>query len=191
MNVLILNGSLKHQQHLMPIQTILVEELESAGLNVEPILLHEHEIKICIGCFKCWDTTPGLCFQKDEAQHIVKKTIQSDLLVFLTPLTFGGYSSELKKIIERMLGLLQPAMTVVKGESHHVKRYDRYPSLLGIGITEIHDEEEERIFRTLIERHSLNFYPPKHQAEVLLTGENEDKIREKIKKILAEMEQKK
>lgn len=188
MHALILNGSLKHQYHLIPVQKILEEELGSAGWSAESILLNEVEIKSCIGCFKCWDTTPGICIQKDDAQDIVKKIIQSDLVIFLTPLTFGGYSSELKKIIERMLGLLQPGMTVINGEIHHLKRYERYPSLLAIGVTENQDDEEKRIFNTLIERHSRNFYPPKHRAEVFLAGDEEGVIREKTKKIIDGME---
>ena len=188
MNAIILNGSLKHQHHLIPIQKILVEELGSAGWSAKPILLNEVKIRSCLGCFKCWDTTPGICIQKDGTQDIVQKIIQSDLVIFLTPLTFGGYSSELKKIIERMLGLLQPGVTIIKGETHHLKRYERYPTLLAIGVTEIQDNEEEQIFNTLIERYSLNFYPPKHRAEVFLDGEEERKIREKTKKIIVEME---
>jgi multimeric flavodoxin WrbA len=191
MDALILNGSLRHQHHLIPTQKILAEELGNAGWSVESVLLNEVEVKTCIGCFKCWDTTPGLCFQKDEAQGVVQKIIQSGLVIFLTPLTFGGYSSELKKIIERSLGLLQPGVIIIKGESHHIKRYERYPSLLGIGVAETQDDEEERIFSTLIERHSLNFYPPKHRAVVLIAGEDEEKIREKTKKAIAEMELKK
>ena len=188
MDAIILNGSLKHQHHLIPIQKILEEELGSAGWDVEPILLHEVKINSCIGCFKCWDTTPGICIQKDGVQDVVQKIIQSDLAIFLTPLTFGGYSSEMKKIIERMLGLLQPGMTIIKGETHHLKRYERYPSLLALGVTEIRDDDEKQIFNTLIERHSLNFYPPKHRAEVFLAGEEEAEIREKTKKIILEME---
>jgi multimeric flavodoxin WrbA len=166
---------------------MLEEELAKGGWSVEPVLLHEVEIKSCIGCFKCWDTNPGRCFQKDEAQDIVQKTIQTDLLIFLTPLTFGGYSSELKKIIERMLGLLLPGMTIIGGESHHLKRYERYPSLLALGITENRDDKEEQIFNTLIERHCLNFYPPKHRAEVFFAQEDEGKIRSRTKRIIAEM----
>jgi multimeric flavodoxin WrbA len=188
MNAVILNGSLKHQHRLIPIQKILMEELRSAGWSVEPILLSEVNIKSCIGCFKCWDTTPGLCIQKDEAQEVVQKIIQSDLVIFLTPLTFGGYSSELKKIIERMLGLLLPGTTIIKNETHHLKRYERYPSLLAVGVTETQDDDEKQIFDTLIKRHSLNFYPPKHRAEVFLAGEEEGRNREKTKKIVAEME---
>jgi multimeric flavodoxin WrbA len=189
MDVLILNGSLKHQTHLMPIQKLLVDEFEGKGWNTEPVLLHEIDVWGCLGCFKCWDTTPGLCIQqKDKARGIVEKMIQCDLLVFLTPLTFGGYSSELKKIIERSLGLLQPGMKMVHGESHHLKRYDRYPSLLAFGVAEKRDAEEEKIFKTLIDRHSLNFYPPRHRAEVFLAAEEEGKIREKIKSFVSEME---
>lgn len=188
MDALILNGSLKNQHHLKPIQKILEEELSSAGWSVESILLHEVEIRSCIGCFKCWDTTPGICIHKDGAQDIVQKTIQSDLVIFLTPLTFGGYSSELKKIIERMLGLLLPGMTIIEGESHHLKRYERYPSLLALGITENQNDEEEQIFNTLIERHCLNFYPPRHRAEVFLAGEEQERIQERTKKIIVDME---
>jgi multimeric flavodoxin WrbA len=188
MEAVILDGSLKYQHHLIPIQKIWEEELGSAGWDVEPLLLHEVKINSCIGCFKCWDTTPGICIQKDEAQDVVRKIIQSDLVIFLTPLTFGGYSSELKKIIERMLGLLQPGMTIIKGETHHLKRYECYPSLLAIGVTENRDDEEKQIFITLIERHSLNFYPPKHRAEVFLVGQEEGEIREKTKKIIVGME---
>jgi len=188
LDAIILNGSLKQQHHLIPIQKILVEELGSTGWNTEPILLNDVEIRTCIGCFKCWHTTPGICIQKDGAQDIVQKIIQSELVIFLTPLTFGGYSSELKKIIERMLGLLQPGVIIIEGETHHLKRYERYPSLLAFGVTETQDDDEKQIFNTLIERHSLNFYPPKHRAEVFLAGEEEGKIRERIKNIIVEME---
>jgi len=189
MNALILNGSLKHQSHLEPIQNILIEELEDVGWTPEPILLHQANIRGCLGCFKCWDTTPGLCIQqKDEAPGIVKKFIRSGLVVFLSPLTFGGYSSELKKIIERMLGLLQPGTTIRSGETHHLKRYESYPSLLAVSVTETLDVEGERIFTTLIERHSRNFYPPKYRAVVFHSGEEDNRVRERIKEIIGELE---
>jgi multimeric flavodoxin WrbA len=189
MNALILNGSLVNQEHLMPAQKIIEEELGSVGWNVDPVLLREVEVWSCLGCFKCWDTTPGLCIQeKDEARGIIEKIIRSELLVFLTPLTFGGYSSELKKIIERSLGLLQPGVTLCSGESHHLKRYERYPSLLALAVTEAWDNEEVKLFKTLMDRHSLNFYPPKYRAEVLLKGEEENKIRERIKALINYME---
>ncbi len=189
MNAFILNGSLKHQHHLEPIQHALLEELKNVGWSTKSIILHQSNIRGCLGCFKCWDTTPGLCIQqKDEAPGIVKQFLRSELVVFLSPLTFGGYSSELKKMIERLLGILMPGFTIKSGEFHHLKRYERYPSLLAVSVTETLDVEGERIFKALVERHSRNIYPPKYQAEVFLSGEEDNKIRERIKEIIGEME---
>jgi multimeric flavodoxin WrbA len=110
MNALILNGDLPEQNTLLPIQEELIEELESNKWDTEAIVLNQVKIKNCIGCLRCWHSTPGICtgIKGDEADEIIQKVINSDLVIFLTPLTFGGYSSELKKIIGRLLGLLQP-----------------------------------------------------------------------------------
>ena len=187
MNSLILNGELAGADDLNPIIEILEDELKSSG-NMESVKLRERNIKTCIGCFRCWDTSPGECFQEDDAAAIVRKTIQSDLVVFLTPLTFGGYSSELKKIIERMLGLLEPGMHIYRGETHHIPRYDRYPSLMAIALADKPDNEEIEIFKKLGERHSLNFYPPHHTAEVFIADTPKDRIRETIREFLSKME---
>ncbi|MHA1946106.1 MAG: flavodoxin family protein [Candidatus Hodarchaeales archaeon] len=193
MTALILNGELKKQNKLIGIQRILENVLTQQNIDAESIILNEFNIRHCIGCFKCWEVTPGICsgVKGDHGNEIVEKIIKTDLLIFLTPLTFGAYSSELKRIIERMLGLLQPGFTRKSGESHHHKRYDRYPSLLAIASTENLDEEEIHIFNKLIYRHSLNFYPPKYNTEVFQIGEDKEKIRERLQNAIVEMELKK
>ncbi len=189
MKALILNGNLENQTHLISTQNILEEELSNAGWECESLILHKMKIGTCIGCFQCWDTTPGICFQNDQGREVSKKAINSDLLVFLTPLTWGGYSSELKKAVERILGLLHPTFVRIKGSCRHKKRYDRYPSVLGIAVAvEERDEEQEQIFKTLILRHSMNWYTPKQRAEVFLDGDEKQNIRDSIKKALIEME---
>jgi multimeric flavodoxin WrbA len=168
LSVLILNGSLKTgDQHIIE-QDIIEKMLASNGIPYESILLHATNLKNCIGCFKCWDTTPGICsgVKGDSGNEIISKVIHSDLIIFLTPLTFGGYSSEMKKVIERFLPLLQPGVKLVKGETHHKQRYDKYPSILAIATTEEFDKKEVQIFKHLLYRHSLNFFPPKIIAEV-------------------------
>jgi multimeric flavodoxin WrbA len=187
MKALILNGSLRNQSQLEPVQVTLEEELRGSGWSVESFLLHELDIRSCTGCFRCWNTTPGICtgVKDDEAEEITKKVISSNLVVFLTPLTFGGYSSELKKMIERFLGLLQPGATMISGQTHHLKRYENYPSILAIAITEKIDDEEVQLFKALGYRFSLNFYPPKHREEVLQT---DDDLQGRTRGILAEME---
>lgn len=188
MYALILDGSLESRSLLKPISRSVTDELTSRGWDVEAAVLHQMDIKSCIGCFRCWDTTPGICtgVKGDEADAVIRKAIVSELLVFLTPLTFGGYSSELKKIIERFLGLLLPGMGLINGESHHLKRYDRYPSVLSLAVSQNPLEGEIALFKKLAHRHSLNFHPPVHRAEVFSPGDPD--IREKLGSIIDKME---
>ncbi len=190
MKAIIFNGALAGKNQLMTFQNIIEEELVNIGMETESYVLNQIEIKSCIGCFRCWDTTPGICtgVKGDNANEIVEKVIQSELIVILTPLTFGGYSSELKKIMERFLGLVQPGVNQDKGESHHRKRYERYPSLIAIATTEKDDKEEEELFRLLINRHSKNFYPPKYSTEIFKEDTDSDSIRAGLKQIIEEME---
>lgn len=189
MKAIVLNGRLPDNNDNDQVQKVLVEELKASGWDVEKILLHEKNIKPCIGCFRCWHTTPGICsgVKGDEAEEIIKGIINSQLMVFLTPLTYGGYSSEIKKIFGRCLGLVQPGTQIVEGEVHHLKRYNEYPSHLAIGMSIEVDQEEVKLFKTLVDRNSKNFYPPKHHAEVLTYSD--ENMRSKIKEMIREVSQ--
>ncbi len=189
MKAIILNGSLKNHTHLTPVQKLLEKAFENYDWQVESIPLHSTTIETCIGCFKCWISTPGVCFREDQGRDVAKKAINSHLLVFLTPLTWGGYSSELKKAIERMLGLIHPYFIRVKGSCRHGKRYDAYPSILGVAVSnDKKDEEGEKVFEALIERHSLNWHSPRQKALVVYNNEDKQEILTKLNAILAELE---
>lgn len=188
MKALILNGILEKQSHLMPFQDLLERKIVQAGWECESLILYKHEVGTCVGCFKCWDTNPGICFQKDQGNEITRKAINSDLLVFLTPLSWGGYSSELKKAIERMLGLLHPSFIKIADSYRHKKRYEKYPSVLGIAVAEgERDDESEQIFMSLIERHSLNWHTPRQVAGVFHEKDGEEKFREGIEGLLMDI----
>jgi multimeric flavodoxin WrbA len=189
MKAIVLNGSLAGQINLERLQETLITELEGSGWESDVIHLNKLNIKACIGCFRCWHTTPGICsgIKQDDAENIIRKVAQSQLLVFLTPLTYGGYSSEIKKIYGRFLGLLQPGIQIIEGEVHHLKRYDEYPSFLAIGVTDKIDKDEVDLFKTLVERNSKNFFPPLHYAGVLTNSD--ENIGEKVSEMVKEVTQ--
>ena len=81
---------------------VITSELQRSGFEVDNIVLREKRIASCTGCFGCWLRTPGKCLIDDDGRKVAEKAIQSNLLVYLTPVTFGGYSSELKKALDRM-----------------------------------------------------------------------------------------
>jgi len=97
----------------------------------------------------------------------VRSYVDSAVVVYATPVTFGGYSSLLKTVIDRiMLPVLDPRFTVVGGEVHHRLRYRRYPRTIGLGTLPSPDPEVERLFAELIARNGINVRQTA-EAEVL------------------------
>ncbi len=127
--------------------------------DVEIYSINDMNLKYCTGCWSCWWKTPGECSIKDGADAIFKSVIHSDFLLLASPMIAGFVSSELKKIMDRLIVLLHPYIQMINGESHHNKRYDSYPSLGVLLAREAgSDEEDMKITEGLFKRFSLNFH---------------------------------
>ena len=164
----------------------LLNELENRGEDVQTFRLRDFKkMGSCIGCFACWLKTPGICVERDEGRAIAEAVVRSDTVILLAPVTFGGYSSEIKKAQDRWIPLILPDFGVYHGEIHHKPRYSRYPRWIGIGLQEQPDEEEADLFKTLVGRNALNFHAPSYAAEVFLTSASAQILRERIKDLLA------
>jgi multimeric flavodoxin WrbA len=184
MKAVILNGSRTGENGLKIISKVVSAELDTRGWTVEEIELQKLNITPCTGCFNCWIKTPGVCIYKDDALEVTKKIIQSDLVVLLTPVTFGGYSSELKKALDRSLGIMLPYFTKIQGKTHHKKRYKTYPRMVAIGTLPKSDAGTERIFKELVSRNSINAHAPAFSAAVISAETNEKDIRRELTTIL-------
>jgi multimeric flavodoxin WrbA len=183
-----LNGSENGDAALDGVHQIIVDELTAVGWEVDPLMLHEMEIRHCVGCFGCWVKTPGVCVINDAGRDVARAVIQSDLVIYLTPVTFGGYSSQLKKALDRSICLVTPFFTKVDGEIHHEPRYERYPRIMGVGVLPQADEESERIFTTLVGRNAINAHTPAHVAGVILSNQGGGEIRKEIQTLFKAVE---
>lgn len=178
-NAVVLNGALAGDETLAPIETVLLELLRETGAGVRDFQLRDLPLAHCQGCFECWLDTPGLCkTDGDAGRDITGAMIGSDLMVLLTPVTFGGYSSEIKKAMDRSICMVSPFFRRVDGEVHHKLRYRRYPALAAVGVLHEPDEEQERIFGTLVERNALNFASPATAVCVLPAGAPPAEVRD-------------
>ena len=101
--------------------------LETNGHTVNHIKLIEKDLSHCTGCFECWVQTPGICTIVDDNQEINRTIINSDLVLFASPLVMGFVTSALKKKMDRMIPLVHPYLMVEHGELHHLPRYQKYP----------------------------------------------------------------
>lgn len=165
MNILLLDGRTDNNTMATKVASSLEKNL--AGHTVDWIKLSERQIKPCTGCFQCWVKTPGMCVINDQANEITGKIVNCDLLILLTPVTFGGYSSELKKMLDRSIPILLPYFRTYKGEVHHYMRYEKQPANLTIGFQDEADPRSAEIFINLAERNALNMCPTAHACVVI------------------------
>lgn len=173
MKAAILNGVSENDHESQKIHDAFVEELVHRHWRVTTLTLRDLNITYCRGCFQCWTKRPGICKFKDDGQRIAREIITSDLAVPFTPVTFGGYSAELKRAIDRALCLISPFFTTINGEVHHKKRYERYPYWLTVGTLPGPDKESERIFRILARRNALNLHTTA-SSEIFYLNAGED-----------------
>ncbi|MFQ5560020.1 MAG: flavodoxin family protein [Nitrospinota bacterium] len=179
MNALILNGEtsdLKIEQFILD---VLADALKDKGALSQVLPLSEMDIGACTGCFGCWIKTPGICVLNDEGRDVTRKIVQNDLLIFLTPVTFGGYSSELKRGLDRIIGFVSPFFEKVSGEWHHKMRYSALPRLVGFGVLSDVDEAAAEVFHALVARNGLNMHQTP-RSEVLVMSLGKQKIKERI-----------
>jgi hypothetical protein len=133
-------------------------ELISDDHAVTVFDLRDMDTSYCTGCFDCWVKTPGQCRTADEGHEINRAYINSDFVLWASPVSMGFYSALLKKITDKFVGLVHPYAEFVDGEMHHSPRYDNYPLaglLLGKSIGT--DDEDIRIISGIHQRTALNF----------------------------------
>ena len=184
MKAIIFNGAKEGDLTIMAIETAITNQLIQHGWNVEPLELRNLKIAECVGCFGCWVKSPGTCVINDDGRETTRKFIQSDLAIWLTPITFGGFSYELKKAFDRIIPLVLPYFEFYKGKTRHKARYEKYPKLLIIGVQNPGLEGEET-FLELAERNRV--FSPAFAAAVFQRDKKIDTfpafIEEQLRKV--------
>ncbi len=183
-SVTILDGTGVGDRDLSPILDVLSRVFKAAEAEVVTFSLREMKMAHCLGCFGCWVKTPGLCVEADDGRDIARAIVRSDVTVLFTPVTFGGYSPELKKMVDRFIQLISPFFHMDHGEVHHPPRYSQRPRLVVVGVQRTGNSAEARIFKTLAGRNAINFHPPSYAAEVVLASENMDALQRRFEALL-------
>ncbi len=109
----------------------------------------------CQGCFGCWTRHPAECGMKDKLHQVCRIIGQADELVIITKNLYGGYSADVKNVLDRSIGTSTPFSTYRGGQMHHTLRYGKHDLWKVIVYGEI-TEAEKDTFRYLAERNALN-----------------------------------
>ncbi len=106
MKITILQGSARKKGNTAKVLSWVEEELVSLGHDVDTIYLHSKDLNGCMGCAKCKDKPETIgCIQKDDVPEILGKMVQSQLVVFSSPLYFWGVTAQIKAVIDRTYSL--------------------------------------------------------------------------------------
>ncbi|MBK7317855.1 NAD(P)H-dependent oxidoreductase [Candidatus Villigracilis affinis] len=176
MKTLILDGSLSSDAMGGRVVSHLQNNLAARGWSSETVTLREKKIGNCAGDFFCWMRSPGVCNVDDDNRDIAEKIIASDLVIYLTPITFGGYSSTLKRMVDHQIQNISPFFTSINGEIHHQKRYASYPHVVTIGWLDGPNANAESVFRHLAYRNSLNMYSQVNVCGVAYGNQTHDEL---------------
>jgi len=98
-NILIISTSLRNNSNSYILATKFMEGAKKAGNNVELISLQNKTINFCKGCFACQKL--GKCIIKDDANSIVEKMLNADVICWATPVYYYSISGQMKTLIDR------------------------------------------------------------------------------------------
>lgn len=83
----------------------------------------------CIGCFRCWLKTPGVCTFSDSLQQVGQLVLSAAQVTIITQMLYGGVSVPVKRVLDRCIPGVTPFFCFKKGLLHHLQRYPNESSM--------------------------------------------------------------
>jgi multimeric flavodoxin WrbA len=108
MKIIGILGSPRKKGNTEILLDMALEEAERNGVQVSKMSLRKKAIAPCNGCLKC--STTGKCVIKDDMQGIYKKILESDGILWASPVYFWSMSGQTKIVMDRTLALTFPKL---------------------------------------------------------------------------------
>ena len=126
MKILAINGSPKGERsNTWQLAKAFIEGLNHAGENeLREVAVNQLEIKPCLGCFACWNKTPGSCCLRDDMASVIENMLWADVILWSFPLYYFSVPGPLKNLMDRQLPMVLPFMTADSESGGHPPRFD-------------------------------------------------------------------
>lgn len=99
MKIVVLEGSPNKNGSSNLLAAEFIRGAKENGHSVQVVDAAHGDIHPCTGCIHCGYEGP--CVQKDDVSRIRQAILETDMLVFVTPLYYYGMSAQLKTLIDR------------------------------------------------------------------------------------------
>lgn len=105
-------------------ESALIESL-LADTDKQVKIIHTASMNIhhCIGCNHCWLKTPGRCAIADDYEQIIKQLVEAQNLWLVTDTRFGFIDYRGKRVIDRIMPMLNMYIEFRDGWMRHHLRY--------------------------------------------------------------------
>ena len=108
MKITILNGSPRKQNTAATVDAF-AEGAREAGHEVEIIHVGKLKIAGCLGCEYCHTRGEGKCIQKDDLEKLMPAYLESDMIVYASPVYYFGMTAQLAAAMQRVYCIGKPA----------------------------------------------------------------------------------
>jgi len=147
----------------------LIDGMRQGGAEVEVIDLRKYNIKFCLGCYSCWTKTPGVCRHKDDMSNILyPKWLESDIVIYSTPLYHRSFTAQSKAFIERTLPANLPYLESNDKRTNHPAR-SKFPDFVVLSVAGFPDMEEFQLLSDLAQ-YNFNTKHSRLLAEIYRTS---------------------
>jgi len=164
-------------KHFQGLKDLIIKFLKSKGLETEIMEVGTDNLTFCMGCFGCWIKKPGECVINDMMAQLNRSAMNSDIVIYLSPIIFGQFSANIKNSIDRNIPNILPFFeTRPDGSTMHPARYDTYPLQIIIGYGDVISAEDKQLFIDVTKKHRRNI-------EVLIYDETTGNILETLNKM--------
>ncbi len=126
MKILVINGSPKGKRsNSYKLTRSFVEGIsEKTDVECEEIFVKDKNIGTCLGCFACWNKTPGVCVVKDDMKDVLDKILWADIVIWSFGLYYFNVPGKMKLLVDRQLPLALPFMVSESESGGHPARFD-------------------------------------------------------------------
>jgi len=94
-------GSPRRQGNTHLLVSRILDGAQAEGAVADTLFLNDLTIRECDGCHACWKGKP--CSKRDDMQAVYPKIIESDVIVFGTPVYWYGPTALMKALIDRFV----------------------------------------------------------------------------------------
>lgn len=114
--IVILKGSPRRKGNTCTLADALANGARENGAAVEEFFLQKMNIKPCNACNACINQPAKECVIEDDMQQIYPALRSADSIVIASPIYWFNMSAQIKLVIDRLYGLVEPNRQVLRGK---------------------------------------------------------------------------